>query len=68
MKSIEMTKLVPGDIFTHEMRLNKRQAFLVTRVGQDKIECTNRNDSKRIPDIVTKKISGSVYFLRHIDV
>ena len=68
MKSIEMTKLVPGDIFTYEMKLNGRQAFLVTRVGQNEIECVDRNDMRLNKVVLTKKISGSVYFLRHIDI
>ena len=43
-KEIFMYELKPGDVFTHEIKLNNRETFLVRQVKEKHIMCTSRNE------------------------
>lgn len=66
MKQIPTSALVVGDIFTNEMKLNGRKAYLVTKVNQMSINCIDRADPMK--KVVSMKIEGNVWWLRHVDV
>jgi hypothetical protein len=60
MKPIRMRELKVGDIFTHEMKLNGREAFKVTKMTPKQCICDSRNTGNE----VKKQIKGNVILLR----
>ena len=44
MQSIRMKDLTPGNIFTYEMILHDRKAYIVDGVDTDRVHITNRDD------------------------
>lgn len=70
MKNISMSELVPGDIFTEELKLNGREAFKVIKVTDKKVLCQSRKDfiikdGLMIFKEVSKLLKGQVILPRH---
>lgn len=63
MKSIKMSDLKVGDVFTTEVKLHGREAFVVNKINTGSFECISRSTNK----FTNKQVSGNVIFLRHID-
>lgn len=55
-----MDELKIGDIFCHELKINGREAFIVTEVHAKSIHCQSRNTL----NIVKKQLNGTVILLK----
>lgn len=65
MKLIQMNELKVGDIYTKEMKLKGREAFLVTAINEKsgKLTVVSRNDVLGREKNVTPV--GVIYYLRN---
>lgn len=68
MENISMKELKIGDIFTSELKLNNREAFLVIENKGKVLKCVSRNDNGIRKKLISKKVSGNVIKLRNISI
>lgn len=64
MKTIKMSELKPRDVFTHELKIHNREAFLVTEIKESQVLCVSRNDHGTNKKIIKKQKKGNVILLR----
>jgi hypothetical protein len=56
-----MTELIPGDIFTRELKLHDREAFKVMEIKMHQLLCKSRTTNKEL----NLPIKGTCFLLRH---
>lgn len=64
MKTIQMQELKEGDVFTHELKLAGREAFVVTKVDVKSVYCKSRNSTTG--NEIKKSKKGAVIWLRNL--
>lgn len=65
MKTILMSELKEGDIFTNEMKIKNREAFQVIEKELHSVIVVSRNDGSMKPKQIKKSIKGKVIVLRN---